>query len=109
MKPQIPPLEAIRKRILRFYFVGGANIVMGLLVLAAGAGLTGVMASLIFIAFALVQFYIARNMHRRYEAAIRMGRDEIDVRRDEMKRDEVRRDEVRRDEVKRDGTTGGTS
>ena len=40
MEPKMPPLEAIRKRILLFYFVGGANIVMGVLVLAAGAVLT---------------------------------------------------------------------
>jgi hypothetical protein len=92
MEPKMPPLEAIRKRILLFYFVGGANIVMGLLVLAAGAGFTGVMASLAFMVFAFLQFYMARNMQRRYEAAMRAGRPHDEIKRDEVKRDEMGRE-----------------
>ena len=88
--------ESIRKRILLFYFVGGANIVMALMVFAAG-GTSGIVAGLIFIAFAFLQFYVARNLRRRWEAAMRM----------QTQGSEAKRDEPKREDLPRDGMTGG--
>lgn len=69
MNPQA--VATVRKRILMLYFAGGANIVMALLVLAAGAGTTGIVAMLVFLAFAVLQFYMARSMQRRWDAMLR--------------------------------------
>ncbi|HUP94630.1 MAG TPA: hypothetical protein VM164_06955 [Burkholderiales bacterium] len=66
MNPQVA--ATLRKRILMLYFAGGANIVMALLVLAAGGGTTGIVAMLVFFAFAVLQFYMARNMQKRWDA-----------------------------------------
>jgi|KBSSwiStaDraftv2_1062776.scaffolds.fasta_scaffold2724995_2 hypothetical protein len=68
MNPQIA--ATLRKRILMFYFAGGANIVMALLVLAAGGGTTGIVAMLVFFAFAVLQFYMARTMQKRWRAMV---------------------------------------
>ena len=69
MNPQT--VSTVRKRILMLYFAGGANIVMALLVLAAGAGTTGIVAMLVFLAFAVLQFYMARSMQKRWDAMMR--------------------------------------
>lgn len=67
-------LASLRKRIILFYFAGGANIVMALLVFAAGGGGIGLVAMLVFLAFAVLQFYMARSMHRRWDALMRQPR-----------------------------------
>ena len=64
-------IAALRKRVLMFYFAGGANIVMALLVMAAGGGTAGIVAMLVFLGFAVLQFYMARNMQKRWEALLR--------------------------------------
>ena len=69
MDPQI--VASLRKRILMFYFAGGANIVMALLVLSVGAGTQGTVAMLIFLAFAVLQFYMARTLQKRWGAMMR--------------------------------------
>ena len=69
MNPQIA--ASLRKRILMFYFAGGANIVMALLVISMGAGTSGLVAMLIFLAFAVLQFYMARTMQKRWDALMR--------------------------------------
>jgi hypothetical protein len=61
-----PTLDGIRKRMLLFYFAGGVNLFMAIYVMSAGAGtvepgkLTTI--AVIFIAFALVNFYVARKL-----------------------------------------------
>jgi membrane protein implicated in regulation of membrane protease activity len=62
---------SIRKRIQMFYFAAGANIVMGILVLFAAGWPTGVLAMLVFAAFSVLQFYMARNMRKRWEEQVR--------------------------------------
>jgi hypothetical protein len=69
MNPQVA--ASLRKRILMFYFAGGANIVMAVLVLAAGGGTPAIVAMLIFLAFAVLQFYMARSMQKRWDALLR--------------------------------------
>jgi hypothetical protein len=63
---QQPTLQSIRKRMLLLYFAGGVNLFMAVYVMSAGAGtvepskLTTI--ALIFIAFAIVNFYVARKL-----------------------------------------------
>lgn len=66
-----PQYANIRRRIQMFYFVGGANVVMGIFALISAGWPTGALVMLVFIAFALLQFYMARNMQRRWEAHVR--------------------------------------
>jgi len=67
--------ERLRKRMLMFYFAAGINIVMALWVLSAGAGQVesgtlGVIL-LIFIAFAALNFYMARVLKRQWDNHLR--------------------------------------
>ena len=67
--------ERLRKRMLMFYFAAGINIVMALWVLSAGAGKVasstlGVIV-LIFIAFAALNFYMARVLKRQWDNHLR--------------------------------------
>jgi hypothetical protein len=61
-----PTLASIRKRMLLLYFAGGVNLFMAIYVMSAGAGaiepgkLTTI--AVIFIAFAILNFYLARKM-----------------------------------------------
>ena len=64
-------IAALRKRVLMLYFAGGANIVMALLVLSAGAGTPGIVAMLVFLGFAVLQFLMARNVQKRWETLVR--------------------------------------
>jgi VIT1/CCC1 family predicted Fe2+/Mn2+ transporter len=66
-----PQLAKLRKRILMFYFAGGANIVMAMLVFAAGAGTAGLVATLVFLCFAALQFYMGRSMQKHWDAIVR--------------------------------------
>jgi hypothetical protein len=68
------PHANMRKRIQMFYFVGGANVVMGIFVLISAGWPTGVLVMLVFVAFAMVQFYMAHNIRRRWEAQIQQQR-----------------------------------
>ncbi|MGZ8267712.1 MAG: hypothetical protein ACXW20_09170 [Burkholderiales bacterium] len=65
-----PTLDNIRKRILMFYFVGGVNLFMAVYVMSAGAGTVagGTLTTIafIFIAFAALNFYVARTLRKRW-------------------------------------------
>lgn len=72
-----PQLDAIRKRILLFYFAGGVNLFMAAYVMSAGAGNVEsgmlITISLIFIVFALLNFYVARKLRTRWSRLVRHG------------------------------------
>jgi hypothetical protein len=72
-----PPLDyaAVRKRILMLYFAAGLNTLMGLYVISAGAGVaergTLWLIALIFLAFAVLNYYMARMLTKRWDAHVR--------------------------------------
>ena len=61
----------LRKRMLMFYFAAGINLVMALWVLSAGAGKVSAgtlwLIVLIFLAFAALNFYMARTLKRQWD------------------------------------------
>lgn len=65
-----PTLDSIRKRMLLLYFAGGVNLFMAIYVMSAGAGsvapttLTTVAG--IFIAFAVLNFFLARKLRKQW-------------------------------------------
>jgi hypothetical protein len=73
-----PTLASIRKRMLLLYFAGGVNLFMAVYVMSAGAGtvepgkLTTI--ALIFIAFAIVNFYVARKLRIQWNRLTRQAR-----------------------------------
>ena len=73
MTPQMDP--RYRRRILMFYFAAGINIVMAMYVVTMGsgqiAGGTLGLITLVFLAFAFVNFYFAKMLKRRFEAQVR--------------------------------------
>ena len=72
-----PTLESIRKRMLLLYFAGGVNLCMAIYVMAAGAGvvepgkLTAI--AVVFIVFALVNFYVARKLRTQWNRLTRQA------------------------------------
>jgi hypothetical protein len=70
-----PTLDSLRKRILLFYFAGGINLFMGVYVMSAGAGTvdsgTLLTISLVFIVFAVLNFYVARKLRTRWSQLVR--------------------------------------
>jgi hypothetical protein len=70
-----PNLDSIRKRILLLYFAGGVNLFMAIYVMSAGAGsvepgkLTTI--AVIFIAFAILNFYLARKLRTQWNRLTR--------------------------------------
>ena len=70
-----PTVASVRKRIVMFHFAAGLNLMMGFYVLFAGGGVvTGGMRTLItviFFAFAALNFHVARTLSRRLEEQIR--------------------------------------
>jgi uncharacterized membrane protein YdjX (TVP38/TMEM64 family) len=73
-----PNLESLRKRILMFYFAAGLNLVMGLFVLSAGGGAASQatiwLIALVFVAFAGLNYYLARVLRKRWEFLARQQR-----------------------------------
>ena len=71
------PLDyaSLRKRILMFYFAAGLNLLMGLYVVSAGGGVadrgTLWLIALIFLAFAGINYYMARTLTKRWNAQAR--------------------------------------
>ena len=61
----------LRKRMLMFYFAAGINLVMALWVMSVGAGQiagsTLAMVLLMFLAFAAINFYMARVLRRQWD------------------------------------------
>jgi hypothetical protein len=72
-----PTLDSLRKRILLFYFAGGINLFMAVYVVSAGAGTaaasTLVTIALLFVAFAILNFYLARKLRTRWSQLARQG------------------------------------
>jgi hypothetical protein len=72
-----PTLESLRKRILLLYFVGGVNLFMAVYAMSAGAGtvepgkLTTI--AVIFIAFAILNFYLARKLRTQWNRLTRQA------------------------------------
>lgn len=70
--------SALRKRVLLFYVAAGLNLGMGFFVLTAGAGAaprgTLWMIALVFLVFALLNFYVARTLRRRWAEMARQQR-----------------------------------
>lgn len=72
-----PTLDSLRKRILLLYFVGGVNLFMAIYVMSAGAGnvepgkLTAI--AVIFIAFAILNFYLARRLRTQWNRLTRQA------------------------------------
>ena len=73
-----PTLESLRKRMLMFYFAAGMNVVMGLFVLSMGGGTASQatlwLVALVFLAFAGVNYYLARVLRKRWEFLTRQQR-----------------------------------
>jgi hypothetical protein len=69
---------AVRKRVLMFYFAAGLNLLMGLYVISAGSAVaersTIWLISFIFIAFAGINYYMARTLTKRWQAQVRQAR-----------------------------------
>jgi hypothetical protein len=67
--------ERLRKRMLMFYFAAGLNLVMALWVMSAGGGqvanTTLLMIIGLFLAFAGLNFYMARVLRRQWQAHVR--------------------------------------
>ena len=65
----------LRKRMLMFYFAAGINLVMAVWVMSAGAGrvasTTLATVTLIFLGFAGLNFYMARQLRKQWDAHIR--------------------------------------
>jgi hypothetical protein len=75
-----PTLDSLRKRILLFYFAGGVNLFMGVYVMSAGAGVVepGKLTTIavIFIAFALINFYVARKLRTQWNRLTRQAQSQ---------------------------------
>jgi hypothetical protein len=65
----------LRKRMLMFYFAAGINFVMALWVLSVGSGKVDAgtlwLIVLIFLAFAALNFYMARVLKRQWDNHLR--------------------------------------
>ena len=67
--------ERLRKRMLMFYFAAGINLVMAMWVMSAGGGqvanTTLLMIIALFLAFAALNFYMARTLKRQWDNHVR--------------------------------------
>jgi hypothetical protein len=65
LNPRLDPVQ-LRKRVLLFYFAAGVNLLMALWVASIGAsrapGGTVTAVTLVFIAFAGINYYMARKL-----------------------------------------------
>ncbi len=65
----------LRKRMLMFYFAAGINLVMAVWVMSSGGGqvAAGTLAMIValFVAFAALNFYMARVLRRQWDAHVR--------------------------------------
>ena len=70
----------LKKRVLMFYFAAGLNALMGFYVITAGSTIaergTVWLVACIFIAFAGLNYYMARTLARRWEAQTRLQQNE---------------------------------
>jgi len=67
--------QRLRKRMLMFYFAAGINLVMALWVMSSGggqvAGSTLLLIIGLFLAFAALNFYMARVLRKQWSAHVR--------------------------------------
>ncbi len=67
--------QRLRKRMLMFYFAAGINMVMAVWAMSAGAGqvASGTLAIILvmFLAFAALNFYMARVLRKQWDAHVR--------------------------------------
>ena len=72
--------QRLRKRMLMFYFAAGINLVMALWVMSVGVGQvasgTLLIILAIFLGFAALNFYMARQLRRQWDAHLRRQRSE---------------------------------
>lgn len=71
---------ALRKRIFLFYIAAGLNLGMGFFVLTTG-GTTASrgtlwMIALVFLAFAALNYYVARSLRKKWEEVARQRRQD---------------------------------
>jgi hypothetical protein len=75
-----PTLASLRKRMLLLYFAGGVNLFMAIYVMSAGGGVIepGKLTTIavIFIAFALLNFYLARKLRTQWTRLTRQAQAE---------------------------------
>lgn len=80
----------LKKRVLMFYFAAGLNALMGFYVITAGSAIaergTVWLIACVFIAFAGLNYYMARTMVRRWEAQARQQRHEPEAGADSQSR-----------------------
>ena len=66
---------AVRKRVLMFYFAAGLNLLMGAYVMSAGSAVaergTVWLIAIVFLAFAGLNYYMARTLAKRWETQVR--------------------------------------
>ena len=85
------PLDysGVRKRVLMFYFAAGLNLLMGLYVLSAGGGVADRgkvwLIALVFLAFAGLNYYMARVLTKRWDAHVRRLQSEVTAAQDVQK------------------------
>ena len=65
----------LKRRILMFYFAAGINIMMAMWVISVGSaqvssGFLGLIA-FVFLAFAGLNFYVAKHLKKKWEEAVR--------------------------------------
>jgi hypothetical protein len=62
---------AVRRRVLMFYFAAGVNLLLGFYVISAGGAVaergTLWLIALIFLAFAGLNYYMARTLAKRWQ------------------------------------------
>ena len=66
--------KKLRKRLLMFYFAAGMNLVMAMWVFSAGgqvASGTRTAIVLVFLAFAALNWYMARKLKKQWDAYLR--------------------------------------
>jgi hypothetical protein len=70
---------AFKKRVLMFYFAAGLNALMGFYVISSGGAIaergTVWLIACIFIAFAGLNYYMARTLVRRWETQARQQKE----------------------------------
>ena len=66
---------ALRRRVLMFYFAAGLNLLLGFYVISAGSAVaergTLWLIALIFLAFAGLNYYMARTLAKRWQEHVR--------------------------------------
>ena len=86
-----PTLASLRKRLLLLYFAGGVNLFMAIYVMSAGAGVIDATKlttiAVIFIVFALLNFYLARKLRTQMSRLARQAQVPPDARSEGVKRE----------------------